>query len=73
VLGIIRSNPKVKTDPATEDKLFDEEDLTGEAIEKHLGKIAELGVPLGQHYLQLIHWSPFDSSRKRINVPIRLF
>lgn len=73
VLGILRSNPKVKTDLATGDKLFDEEDLTGEAIEKHLRKIAELGVPLGQHYLQLIHWSPFDSSGKRITVPIRLF
>lgn len=73
VLGILRSNPKIKTDPATGDKLFDEEDLTGEAIEKHLRKIAELGVPLGQHYLQLIHWSPFGSSRKRITVPIRLF
>jgi hypothetical protein len=57
VLGILRSNPKVKTDPATGDRLFDEEDLTGEAIEKHQRQIAELGVPLGQHYLQLIHWS----------------
>jgi hypothetical protein len=73
VLGILRSNPKVKADAATGDMVFDEEDLTGEAIDKRLKTIAELGVPLGQHYLQLIHWSPFDSTPKRINVPIRFF
>jgi len=73
VLGILRSNPKVKNDPATGAKLFDEEAVTDEAISKHLQKLGELALPLGQHYLQLIHWSPFDSSPKRITVPIRLF
>jgi len=72
VLGILRSNPKVKTDPATGDVLFDQEALTEDAISKQLRKLGELAFPLGQHYLELIHWSPFDSSPKRINVPIRL-
>jgi hypothetical protein len=72
VFGILRSNPKVKTDPATGDVLFDQEALTDEAISKRLRKLGELAFPLGQHYLQLIHWSPFESSPKRISVPIHL-
>jgi hypothetical protein len=72
VLGMLRSNPKVKADATTGDVHFDEEALTDEAVSKHLRKLGDLAFPLGQHYLQLIHWSPFDSSRKRIIVPIHL-
>ena len=72
VLGMLRSNPKVKTNPSTGDVLFDEEALTDKAVSKHLRKLGDLAFPLGQHYLQLIHWSPFDSSPKRIIVPIHL-
>jgi hypothetical protein len=72
VLGMLRSNPKVKTDQTTGDVLFDEEALTDEAASKHLRKLGDLAFTLGQHYLQLIHWSPFDSSPKRITVPIHL-
>ena len=70
VLGILRSNPKVRIDPVTGHKVFDEEAVTDEAISEHLQQLGELAFSLGQHYLQLIHWAPFDSSRKRITVPI---
>jgi hypothetical protein len=59
-------------DPATGDLIFNQEALTAEAISKQLRKLGNLAFPLGQHYLQLIHWLPFDPSRKRITVPIRL-
>jgi hypothetical protein len=72
VLGMLRSNLKVKTDPTTGDVPFDEETLTDKAVSKQLRKLGELAFPLGQHYLQLIHWSPFDPSPKRIIVPIHL-
>jgi hypothetical protein len=72
VLGMLRSNPKVKTDPTKGDVLFDEEALTDKAVSNHLRKLGQLAFPLGQHYLQLVHWSPFDSSPKRIIVPIHL-
>lgn len=73
VLGILRSNPKIKTDPATGEKVFDQEDVRDEGISKHLEELGKLGIPLEQHYLQLIHWLPFDSAPKKITVPIHLF
>jgi len=72
VLGILRSSPKVKVDPATGDAIFNQEALTDEAVSEQLQRLGELAYPLGQHYLQLIHWSPFDSSPKRIIVPLGL-
>jgi hypothetical protein len=61
VMGILRSNPKVKIDKESGDVLFDQEALTEEAIHEKLGELGKLAFPLGQHYIQLIHWSPFES------------
>jgi hypothetical protein len=64
VMGILRSNPKIKIDPTSGEVLFDQEALTAKAITKKLHELGELAFPLGQHYVQLIHWSPFESRPK---------
>jgi hypothetical protein len=64
VLGIIRSNPKLKVDPNSGELLLDQEILSEEAILNEMGKLAELAVSLNMHYTQLIHWAPFDRLRK---------
>ena len=63
MVGILRSNPKVKIDQSSGELLFDQEQVTEQAILKQLHKLGELAFPLGQHYLQLLRWSPFDSLR----------
>ena len=64
VMGILRSNPKLKVDPSSGEVLFDQEMLSEEAILKEMEKLAELAFALNLHYTQLIHWAPFDRLRK---------
>ena len=66
VVGLLRSNPKIKVDESSGDVLFDQEDLTEDAILEQIHKLADLAFPLGQHYMQLIAWCPFDSPVKPI-------
>jgi hypothetical protein len=61
VIGLLRSNPKPKTDPATGDSVFDQEALTEEAIVGKLRELAEVHLSAGRHYIQLIHWAPFGN------------
>lgn len=61
IVGIVRSNPKIKTDPTSGDPIFDEEALTEEAISNKIGELGKLAFPLSMHYKQLIFWAPFDS------------
>jgi hypothetical protein len=60
VMGILRSNPKVKVDPRSGELLFDQEMLSEEVILNEMGKLAELVFSLNMHYVQLIQWAPFD-------------
>jgi hypothetical protein len=46
IVGIVRSNPKSKTDPTSGDPIFDEEALTEEAIGKKLQELGRLAYPL---------------------------
>jgi hypothetical protein len=64
VMGILRSNPKLRVDPSSGEVLFDQEMLSEEAILNEMGKLAELAFRLNVHYTQLIHWAPFDRLRK---------
>jgi hypothetical protein len=57
VLGILRSNPKLKIDPDTGDPLFDQEMLTEAGINEHITKLAQLVLSLNNHYTQLSHWA----------------
>jgi len=64
VMGILRSNPKLRVDPSSGEVLFDQETLSEEGILKEMEKLAELAFSLNMHYMQLIHWAPFDELRK---------
>jgi hypothetical protein len=64
VMGILRSNPKIKIDPKSGEVLFDQEALTVKAINNKVKELGKLAFPLGQHYIQLIHWAPFDTRPK---------
>lgn len=63
-MGILRSNPKIKIDPKSGEVLFDQEALTVKAINNKVKELGKLAFPLGQHYIQLIHWAPFDTRPK---------
>jgi hypothetical protein len=65
VVGILRSDPKVKVDQSSGELLVDQQDLTEQAILKQLQRLGSLAFPLGQHYLQLLHWAPFDSAQRK--------
>jgi hypothetical protein len=62
VIGVLRSNPKLKVDPNTGAALLDQEMLTEESIALRMTRLAELGFLLNLHYTQLIHWAPFDKA-----------
>jgi hypothetical protein len=64
VRGILRSNPKINIDEETGETIFDQELLSAQAIQNEMLRLGELFVALSKHYIQLIHWAPFDSLRK---------
>jgi hypothetical protein len=53
VVGILRSNPKIKVDPDSGETLFDQEIVSEEAILSQMQKLAELAFALNMHYIQL--------------------
>lgn len=65
VMGIVRSNPRPKLDKHSGDLLFDEEVLSEKAIASQLRHLGKIALSLNYHYIQLIHWSPFDRLRKK--------
>ena len=60
IVGLLRSVPKVSVDPDTGDLIYDQELFNQEKIHHKLGQVVEAAFRLGQHYIQLIHWQPFD-------------
>lgn len=58
--GIVRNDPRLETDPVTGEILFDIELLTEASFEASLKEIGELAVRTNRHYIQLIHWAPFE-------------
>lgn len=63
--GYMRSNPKITVDPDSGELVFDQEALSADAIYAKVAEYGDAAVRLGGHYLQLIHWSPFEQfSRK---------
>jgi hypothetical protein len=64
VLGILRSNPELKIDQETGELLFDQEVLSEDAILGEMKRLAELAIALNAHYMQLIHWAPFDKLKR---------
>lgn len=60
VLGLLRSNPKIEIDTESGEIIFDQEDFTEAVVNEKLKEVAEAAFRLGQHYLQIIHWFPFN-------------
>jgi hypothetical protein len=60
VVALLRSNPKVVVDTETGEVMFDHEAFTEEVVHQKLREIADAAFRLGTHYIQLIHWSPFE-------------
>jgi hypothetical protein len=60
LVGILRSNPKIKTDAPSGETLFDQEIISERAILKQMEQLGKLAVSSNSHYMQLIHWAPFD-------------
>ena len=60
VVGLLRSNPKVVVDIETGEVVFDQEAFTEEMVHQKLREVADAAFRLGIHYIQLIHWSPFE-------------
>ena len=59
VMGIMRSNPKIKRDPSTGDPIFDHEHLTDDSVAAKIKEMGEPAVTLNMTHMQLIHWAPF--------------
>ena len=60
VAGYVRSNPKIGVDSDSGDLIYDQEPVSAERIRSKIGEYAPFAERLGSHYLQLIHWSPFE-------------
>jgi hypothetical protein len=65
VAGYLRSNPRIGVDPDSGELIYDREIVSAEGIRSKIREYALNAADLGNHYLQLIHWSPFERfSRK---------
>jgi len=56
VVGMIRSNPRLKAKQTTGDLRYDQEVLSEKVIRKRIGELAQIGFSLNLHYMQAIHW-----------------
>ena len=65
VTGILRSDPRTPlVDTETGEIYFENETFTEEVVGKKIAEVAEASFRLGQHYIQLIHWIPFERFKK---------
>jgi len=65
VQGLIRSNPKIGVDSETGELIWDQEPFSEDVVYGKLKESADAMFRLSQHYVQLIHWYPFDRFPKR--------
>lgn len=63
VIGILRSNPRLKEDAETGELKWDQEALTEHSFEDGMKELGRIAWDLNMHYVQLIHWAPFDRKR----------
>lgn len=63
VLGFLRSNPKLKEHPTSDELLWDQEPVTEETFESAMKELAQVAVDVNTCYVQLIQWAPFDKIR----------
>ena len=65
LLGLLRSNPKVYVDTETGEVMFDQEPFTEAVVHEEIKKVADAAFRLGGHYVQIIHWHPFERFPRR--------
>ncbi len=63
VVGLLRSNPRLKEDPVSEELLWDQEYISTDSFKSGMRKLADVVCELGMCYTQLIHWAPFEKRR----------
>lgn len=63
VFGLVRINPRLEEDPISNELLWDQENLTENSFKDGMKQMAEIAWQLNMHYMQLIHWAPFDKAR----------
>jgi hypothetical protein len=64
VRGVLRSDPKIEIDPDTGEPMFDRELLSVSGLTRLLQELAQISFRLNMHYVQLIHWAPFEHLRR---------
>lgn len=65
LVAYVRSNPNIGVDPDSGELIYDQEPAPAESIRAKIREYAPYAVRLGDHYLQLIHWSPFEQFSRR--------
>ena len=71
IIGLLRSNPTLKEEPTSDELLWDQEVLKDESFQSGMKRMAEVAFDLNMHYVQLIHWAPFDKTRRGLTKPSR--
>lgn len=69
VVGILRSDPRLKEYPISNDLLREQEMVTEQSFERGMKRMADVAMQLSLHYLQLIHRAPFDKARGHKDIP----
>lgn len=60
----VRSNPKIGVDPDTGELIYDQEPFSEDVVHSKIKEYADAMFRLGDHYIQLIHWYPFERFKK---------
>jgi len=60
LFGFLRSNPKIRVDGETGELIYDQERFDEEFVHTKLKEVSDACFRLSNHYVQLIHWCPFD-------------
>ena len=64
IFGLIWSNPRLKEEPVTGTTSWEQEMLTEVSFESGMKRMADIAMQLNSHYIQLIHWAPFNKGRR---------
>ena len=65
LVAYMRSNPSIGVDPDSGELIYDQEAAPAESIRAKITEFAPYAVRLSNHYLQLVHWSPFKQFPSR--------
>ena len=61
--ALLRSNPRLGEDAETGALKGDQEELMEQSFEDGMKELGRIAWDLNMHYVQLIHWAPFDRNQ----------